>query len=468
MDVERMMKRLICAALAAGLVMGTACKRDGDILARYDTGRITRGEFYEWIGAKQSIRDTIFKSKKQQRARLEMMAIQRFAVEEARRAGLDRGEDFLALSEMATNALLIETLFLKEIKEKTKLKERAVHVRHIVLRVKDFSIDKGKTRPLSSAELEQERNAAMARAGEIIARLGRGESFEELAKRYSEDSSKKKGGDIGFIVEDMMPPEYSRVAFSLKKGSYSKEPVVTRGAVYVIMAVDDKPLSERNIEKLIKDKMQVSRIMNRLYAKASREYLERLAAAPDIEAHLERASSANEKEMLFKIGNDVYTVGDLNARIKRHSRRHMHAAPPGFSTPDQKRSWAENYFFRYELLRRHALRRGYDKDPDFIRKLNAKKEAILAGEYMKRIGAVAPAITEAEIREEYERNRERRYFSYSGRDKTQKRVEPLARVRERIKKMLENKRQAESVRQWKEATLRQRSFKIVESELEGD
>ncbi len=462
------MKRLICTALAAGIALGTACKRDGDVLASYDTGRITRGEFYEWIGTKQSIRDTIFKSKKQQRARLEMMAIQRFAVEEARRAGLDRSEDFLALSEMATNAQLIETLFLKEIKEKTKLKERAVHVRHIVLRVKDFRIDKGKTRPLSPAELEQERNATMARAGEIIARLEKGESFEELAKKYSEDSSKKKGGDIGFIVEDMMPPEYSRVAFSLKKGSYSKDPVFARGAVYIIMAVDDKLLSERNIEKLIKDKMQVSRIMNRFYAKASREYLDRLAAAPDVEAHLERATSANEKELLFKIGNDVYTVGDLNARIKRHSRRHMKAAAPGFFTPDQKRSWAENFFFRYELLRREALRRGYDKDPDFMRKLNVKKEAMLAGEYMKRIGAVAPTITESEIREEYEKNRERRYFSYSGKDKTQKLIEPLARVRERIRKMLENKRQAESVRQWREATLRQRSFKIVESELEGD
>ncbi len=462
------MKRLICTALAAGLALGIACKRDGDVLATYDTGRITRGEFYEWIGARQSIRDTIFKSRKQQRARLEMMALQRFAVEEAKRAGLDRSDDFQMLSEMAANTQLIEILFLKEIKEKARFRERAVRVRHIVLRVKDFRIDKGKTRALSPAELSEEKEAALVRAGELIARLEKGEAFEELAKKHSEDFSKKNGGDIGFITADMMPPEYSQVAFSLEKGAYSKRPVFSRGAVYIIQAVDNKVLNERNIEKAIKDKMQVSRIMNRFYAKASREYLDRLAAAPGVEAHLDRASSNNDRDMLFKIGNDVYTVGDLNARIKKHSARRVHAAAPMFATRDQKRNWADNFFFRYELLRRDALRRGYDKNQDFTRKLNAKKEAMLAGEYMKRIGTVAPTITESEIQEEYAKNRERRYFSYADKGKKQKLIEPLGRVRERIRKMLENKKQAESVRQWKEATLRQRSFKIMEGELEGE
>jgi len=51
------------------------CKCNSDILARYGDTTITRGQFKQWLEDKQFPVETILKNKKQQRDRLELMAI---------------------------------------------------------------------------------------------------------------------------------------------------------------------------------------------------------------------------------------------------------------------------------------------------------------------------------------------------------------------------------------------------------
>ena len=42
------------------------CKGDSDTLATYKGGKITRGEFYSWLGSKHLLRESLLKSKKKQ------------------------------------------------------------------------------------------------------------------------------------------------------------------------------------------------------------------------------------------------------------------------------------------------------------------------------------------------------------------------------------------------------------------
>jgi peptidyl-prolyl cis-trans isomerase D len=64
--------------------------------------------------------------------------------------------------------------------------------------------------------------AALKFAGELLAKIKAGESFETLAKKYSQDpGSGAKGGDLDWFSKGMMVPEFETAAFALKTGGVS-------------------------------------------------------------------------------------------------------------------------------------------------------------------------------------------------------------------------------------------------------
>jgi len=63
-------------------------------------------------------------------------------------------------------------------------------------------------------------------------------TFIELAKEKSTGPSGANGGELGWFDRKTMVPEFSKVAFSLKKGEYSKKPVKTQFGYHVIYVED--------------------------------------------------------------------------------------------------------------------------------------------------------------------------------------------------------------------------------------
>ncbi len=76
-----------------------------------------------------------------------------------------------------------------------------------------------------------------AEAEKIIAKLEKGADFATLAKKYSKDSSGAKGGDLGFFTAKDMVPAFSKAAFALKTGEYTKTPVHTQFGWHVIKVI---------------------------------------------------------------------------------------------------------------------------------------------------------------------------------------------------------------------------------------
>ena len=64
--------------------------------------------------------------------------------------------------------------------------------------------------------------------------------FIELAKTYSKGPSARVGGELGWFNSKQMVPEFSRVAFELKKSSFSLEPVHTQFGWHIIYVEDKK------------------------------------------------------------------------------------------------------------------------------------------------------------------------------------------------------------------------------------
>jgi peptidyl-prolyl cis-trans isomerase C len=76
-------------------------------------------------------------------------------------------------------------------------------------------------------------------AGQVLARLNKGEKFEDVAKAVSLDGSKDYGGDLGYFTAEEMVPEFSKAAFALKPGEISK-PIKTNYGWHVIKLEDRK------------------------------------------------------------------------------------------------------------------------------------------------------------------------------------------------------------------------------------
>ena len=86
--------------------------------------------------------------------------------------------------------------------------------------------------PRTGATRSKEEAKAMAE--EIQGKLEAGESFEELAKAYSDCPSSQKGGDLGFFPKGQMVKPFEEAAFGLEVNDVSGI-VETQFGYHIIM-----------------------------------------------------------------------------------------------------------------------------------------------------------------------------------------------------------------------------------------
>ena len=80
--------------------------------------------------------------------------------------------------------------------------------------------------------------AQRAMADEIFGKLVKGAEFERMAQLYSEDSTREKGGDWGWIERKTLATPLEKVAFSLQPGKFSN--VIEFSGNYYILKVEDR------------------------------------------------------------------------------------------------------------------------------------------------------------------------------------------------------------------------------------
>ncbi len=80
--------------------------------------------------------------------------------------------------------------------------------------------------------------AQKAMAEEILSKLANGAEFDRLAQIYSEDSTRDRGGDWGWIERKTLAAPLEKVAFNLPVGKVSR--IVEFGGNYYILKVDAK------------------------------------------------------------------------------------------------------------------------------------------------------------------------------------------------------------------------------------
>lgn len=86
---------------------------------------------------------------------------------------------------------------------------------------------------------------------EIESRLEAGEDFSALAKEYSADPSKEKGGDLGWLPRGVREPELDEASFNLKLGERSKFVATQEGwYMFQLLEREMRPLEEEDKNEL--------------------------------------------------------------------------------------------------------------------------------------------------------------------------------------------------------------------------
>lgn len=111
-------------------------------------------------------------------------------------------------------------------------------------------------------------------ARKIIALIKKGKKFDDLAKKYSIDPSKSKGGDLGYFNLSEMDADFAKGIEALKVGKYTLKPIKSQYGYHVAILIDKKKATLRKLEEMkpiFKEniqKVKISKVVDNIVNKA--------------------------------------------------------------------------------------------------------------------------------------------------------------------------------------------------------
>jgi peptidyl-prolyl cis-trans isomerase C len=212
----------------------TSSAPSADTVATVNGTAISRNLFNYYIkGALQGKADPSSLTQQQKDEALDNLVRAELVVQQAEKTGLTKDPqtaDLIELSRMNAIQQAFSENFVKENKptDEELKKEYDLQVSQL---------------PHTEYHVEHILVASADTANSLIAALGKGAKFEDLAKKSSSDSSKDQGGDLGWQTPERMVKPFSDAMVALKPGEYTHVPVQTQYGWHIIKLVDTRPLT---------------------------------------------------------------------------------------------------------------------------------------------------------------------------------------------------------------------------------
>jgi len=123
-----------------------------------------------------------------------------------------------------------------------------------------------------------------ADAKAIIAQLKAGANFEDIAKVKSKDpGSAKNGGDLGWVSDKALVPEFSKAMVQLKNGQITDKPVKSQFGYHIIKVVDSREAKAPSLDEM-KDQLKQMIMADQNWQKAKfSEMMQKLRAKAKIQ-----------------------------------------------------------------------------------------------------------------------------------------------------------------------------------------
>jgi len=167
-----------------------------------------------------------------------------------------------------------------------------VHVEHILL------FTRGKTTDAQIAEVQH-------RAEEVLKEVKKGGKFEDLAKKYSEDTqTKDKGGDLGWITQGQTVAAFEKAAFSTPKGATS-DLVKTEYGFHILKILDKETAHTVPFEE-VKPQLMVNTKANKGDAEANK-------IADNVSAAIRKSNKTSLDDLAKEFNLDLAETAPVSA-----------------------------------------------------------------------------------------------------------------------------------------------------------
>ncbi len=186
--------------------------------------------------------------------------------DEALKASLDQeGLTLEEYKERLSEQIMISKLINQHVRSKVVVSDEEVND-YIKKNEKEFFLEESyKLRQIlfKMPKNEDMKQVVEEKASHIIEKLKEGEDFSHLAEEYSEDSSGKLGGDLGYIQKKFMAKEFLNTLSDMEVGDFSM-PFWTKQGLHIIKLEDKKSAqTEETVKKEIKNKLSEAKFLKR-------------------------------------------------------------------------------------------------------------------------------------------------------------------------------------------------------------
>jgi peptidyl-prolyl cis-trans isomerase C len=240
-----------------------------DVVATVDGATLTRGtiDFYVKAATGKSSGDL---SPEQRQEALDSLVRMQLVASQAQKDGLDKDKEIAAALDLSRLDVLQRGLQAKYLKDKaptdqelraeyetqvSQMPRTEFRARHILVQTEAF-------------------------ANDMMARLKKGEKFEAVAAKESLDSSKERGGDLGWFSPATMVKPFADAVMALKKGETTPAPVQTQYGWHIIRLDDTREVQPPPFDQV---KAQLSQVV---LAKKFKGYSDELLKTAKVEKKL--------------------------------------------------------------------------------------------------------------------------------------------------------------------------------------
>lgn len=229
---------LTIAAMSAFLIAGSAAAQNAAIVNGKPIPKAQLDKLVQKAGQPDNpqVRD---------QAR-EMLVTRELILQEAEKRGLSQSEAVKEQLEQSRMGILVAAVF-QDFVEKEGVTE--AELKSAYETVKNQYV--GKEYHVEHILVEKEADAKA-----ITAQIKAGANFEEIAKAKSKDpGSAPAGGDLGWVTEKSLVPEFSKAMVQLKKGQITDKPVKSQFGWHIIKMDDIRDVKAPPLEE-IKDQLK--------------------------------------------------------------------------------------------------------------------------------------------------------------------------------------------------------------------
>ena len=216
------------------------------IVSNYSGGKVTLKdasiELDKLIAKNEKLKGLTFDnlSSDQKEAIIKEVVLKEMAYKEAKKRKLDKDEDYKSALKLFETELLKQKVFIKLIEDAKKeenLKKNYDELAEKLKGKKDIKIS------YIAVKTQKEAEAIY----QILLKYPN--AFASQAKRKSVDKEvAKKGGDLGFVIEDALPAEVVKQARTVAKGQIAK-PIQTSDKWVIVKLEDERPAQITSFEK---------------------------------------------------------------------------------------------------------------------------------------------------------------------------------------------------------------------------